>query len=157
MKHLRYSLYHYSYKSWWSWMVSSMVRLSSCPEFAELMPRDSSKWCQADFAYTFGFVNMMPCACRFSRTKCHDMFQRALRVRQLQTQQADLYQLQVEVSSRVLGAQTTRAVEELPVPGPVEAHMPWRVLMYKFFNTFIASRPESPTAHQSTWIDKPCS
>jgi hypothetical protein len=28
----------YEYKSWWSWLISSM----------------------ADFAYTFGFINMMP-------------------------------------------------------------------------------------------------
>ena len=33
-----HSLYHYHYKSWWSWLISSL----------------------ADFAYTFGFVNMMP-------------------------------------------------------------------------------------------------
>ncbi|CAE7238546.1 CLPTM1L [Symbiodinium natans] len=61
-----YSLYHYSYKSWWSWMVSSM----------------------ADFAYTFGFVNMMP---------------------------------QIFINYKLKSV----------------AHMPWRVLMYKFFNTFI--------------------
>merc|ERR1712151_412143 len=33
-----YNLYHYVYKSWWSWLILSL----------------------ADFAYTFGFINMMP-------------------------------------------------------------------------------------------------
>ena len=33
-----YCLYHYQYSSWWSWFISSL----------------------ADFAYSFGFVNMMP-------------------------------------------------------------------------------------------------
>eukprot|EP00439_Symbiodinium_sp_Y106_P065146 s4596_g10.t1 len=61
-----YSLYHYSYKSWWSWVISSM----------------------ADFAYTFGFVNMMP---------------------------------QIFINYKLKSV----------------AHMPWRVLVYKFFNTFI--------------------
>ncbi|CAE7339799.1 CLPTM1L [Symbiodinium pilosum] len=61
-----YNLYHHSYKSWWSWMISSM----------------------ADFAYTFGFVNMMP---------------------------------QIFINYKLKSV----------------AHMPWRVLMYKFFNTFI--------------------
>merc|ERR1712187_339049 len=61
-----YNLYHYVYKSWWSWLVSSM----------------------ADFAYTFGFINMMP---------------------------------QIFINYKLKSV----------------AHMPWRVLMYKFFNTFI--------------------
>mmetsp|Transcript_7009 Transcript_7009/g.15847 ORF Transcript_7009/g.15847 Transcript_7009/m.15847 type:complete len:235 (+) Transcript_7009:795-1499(+) len=61
-----YNLYHYSYKSWWSWLVSSL----------------------ADFAYTFGFINMMP---------------------------------QIFINYKLKSV----------------AHMPWRVLMYKFFNTFI--------------------
>eukprot|EP00929_Paragymnodinium_shiwhaense_P089274 TRINITY_DN49447_c0_g1_i1.p1 TRINITY_DN49447_c0_g1~~TRINITY_DN49447_c0_g1_i1.p1 ORF type:complete len:763 (+),score=145.37 TRINITY_DN49447_c0_g1_i1:113-2401(+) len=61
-----YNLYHYSYKSWWSWLVSSL----------------------ADFAYTFGFINMMP---------------------------------QIFVNYKLKSV----------------AHMPWRVLIYKFFNTFI--------------------
>mmetsp|Transcript_18180 Transcript_18180/g.63887 ORF Transcript_18180/g.63887 Transcript_18180/m.63887 type:complete len:778 (+) Transcript_18180:179-2512(+) len=61
-----YNLYHYSYKSWWSWLVSSM----------------------ADFAYTFGFINMMP---------------------------------QIFINYKMKSV----------------AHMPWRVLMYKFFHTFI--------------------
>lgn len=61
-----YNLYYYSYKSWWSWLVSSM----------------------ADFAYTFGFINMMP---------------------------------QIFINYKLKSV----------------AHMPWRVLMYKFFNTFI--------------------
>lgn len=61
-----YNLYHYHYKSWWSWLVSSM----------------------ADFAYTFGFINMLP---------------------------------QVFVNYKL----------------KTVAHMPWRVLMYKFFHTFI--------------------
>lgn len=61
-----YALMRYSYKSWWSWAVSSM----------------------ADFAYTFGFVNMMP---------------------------------QIFINYKLKSV----------------AHMPWRVLMYKFFNTFI--------------------
>jgi len=61
-----YNLYHYSYKSWWSWFISSM----------------------ADFAYTFGFINMLP---------------------------------QIFINYRLQSV----------------AHMPWRVLMYKFFNTFI--------------------
>merc|ERR1712139_190844 len=54
------------YKSWWSWLVSSM----------------------ADFAYTFGFINMMP---------------------------------QIFINYKLKSV----------------AHMPWRVLAYKFFNTFI--------------------
>eukprot|EP00931_Biecheleriopsis_adriatica_P086208 TRINITY_DN60921_c0_g1_i1.p1 TRINITY_DN60921_c0_g1~~TRINITY_DN60921_c0_g1_i1.p1 ORF type:complete len:805 (-),score=167.04 TRINITY_DN60921_c0_g1_i1:73-2487(-) len=61
-----YNLYHYSYKSWWSWLVSSM----------------------ADFAYTFGFINLMP---------------------------------QIFINYKLKSV----------------AHMPWRVLMYKFFDTFI--------------------
>ncbi|CAE7174657.1 CLPTM1L [Symbiodinium microadriaticum] len=61
-----YSLYHYPYKNWWSWVISSM----------------------ADFAYTFGFVNMMP---------------------------------QIFINYKLKSV----------------AHMPWRVLVYKFFNTFI--------------------
>lgn len=61
-----YNLYHYSYKSWWSWFVSSL----------------------ADFAYTFGFINMWP---------------------------------QIFINYKLKSV----------------AHMPWRVLMYKFFNTFI--------------------
>jgi len=61
-----YNLYHYSYKSWWSWLISSM----------------------ADFAYTFGFINMMP---------------------------------QIFINYKLKSV----------------AHMPWRVLVYKFFNTFI--------------------
>lgn len=61
-----YNVYHYSYKSWWSWLVSSL----------------------ADFAYTFGFINMMP---------------------------------QIFINYKLKSV----------------AHMPWRVLMYKFFNTFI--------------------
>jgi len=61
-----YNLNHYSYKSWWSWLISSM----------------------ADFAYTFGFINMMP---------------------------------QIFINYKLKSV----------------AHMPWRVLMYKFFNTFI--------------------
>ncbi|CAJ1376655.1 unnamed protein product [Effrenium voratum] len=61
-----YNLYHSEYKSWWSWMISSM----------------------ADFAYTFSFINMLP---------------------------------QIFINYKL------RSV----------AHMPWRVLVYKFFNTFI--------------------
>lgn len=61
-----YNLYYYEYKSWWSWLVSSL----------------------ADFAYTFGFINMMP---------------------------------QIFINYKLKSV----------------AHMPWRVLMYKFFNTFI--------------------
>eukprot|EP00928_Gymnodinium_smaydae_P010932 TRINITY_DN14115_c0_g6_i1.p1 TRINITY_DN14115_c0_g6~~TRINITY_DN14115_c0_g6_i1.p1 ORF type:complete len:838 (-),score=211.40 TRINITY_DN14115_c0_g6_i1:23-2407(-) len=61
-----YNLYHYSYKSWWSWLISSL----------------------ADFAYTFGFINMMP---------------------------------QIFINYKLKSV----------------AHMPWRVLIYKFFNTFI--------------------
>eukprot|EP01062_Namystynia_karyoxenos_P027540 TRINITY_DN21109_c0_g1_i1.p1 TRINITY_DN21109_c0_g1~~TRINITY_DN21109_c0_g1_i1.p1 ORF type:complete len:699 (+),score=239.50 TRINITY_DN21109_c0_g1_i1:73-2097(+) len=61
-----YNLYHYSYKSWWSWAISSC----------------------ADFAYSFGFVNMMP---------------------------------QIFINYKLKSV----------------AHMPWRVLMYKFFHTFI--------------------
>jgi len=61
-----YNLYYYSYKSWWSWLVSSL----------------------ADFAYTFGFINMMP---------------------------------QIFINYKLKSV----------------AHMPWRVLVYKFFNTFI--------------------
>jgi len=61
-----YNIYNYTYKSWWSWLVSSM----------------------ADFAYTFGFINMMP---------------------------------QIFINYKLKSV----------------AHMPWRVLMYKFFNTFI--------------------
>jgi len=61
-----YNLYHYRYKSWWSWLVSSM----------------------ADFAYTFGFINMMP---------------------------------QIFINYKLKSV----------------AHMPWRVLIYKFFHTFI--------------------
>ncbi|CAE8613360.1 unnamed protein product [Polarella glacialis] len=61
-----YNLYHYSYKSWWSWLVSSA----------------------ADFAYTFGFINLMP---------------------------------QIFINYKLKSV----------------AHMPWRVLMYKFFDTFI--------------------
>jgi hypothetical protein len=61
-----YNLYQYSYKSWWSWLVSSL----------------------ADFAYTFGFINMWP---------------------------------QIFINYKLKSV----------------AHMPWRVLMYKFFNTFI--------------------
>lgn len=61
-----YNLYHFTYKSWWSWLISSL----------------------ADFAYTFGFINMMP---------------------------------QIFINYKLKSV----------------AHMPWRVLMYKFFNTFI--------------------
>jgi len=61
-----YNLYYYNYKSWWSWLISSL----------------------ADFAYTFGFINMMP---------------------------------QIFINYKLKSV----------------AHMPWRVLMYKFFNTFI--------------------
>jgi len=61
-----YNLCNYNYKSWWSWLVSSM----------------------ADFAYTFGFINMTP---------------------------------QIFINYKLKSV----------------AHMPWRVLMYKFFNTFI--------------------
>eukprot|EP00927_Polykrikos_kofoidii_P003480 TRINITY_DN11382_c0_g2_i1.p1 TRINITY_DN11382_c0_g2~~TRINITY_DN11382_c0_g2_i1.p1 ORF type:complete len:725 (+),score=110.69 TRINITY_DN11382_c0_g2_i1:111-2285(+) len=61
-----WNLAHYSYKSWWSWLISSL----------------------ADFAYTFGFINMMP---------------------------------QIFINYKLKSV----------------AHMPWRVLMYKFFNTFI--------------------
>jgi hypothetical protein len=61
-----YNLFHYDYKSWWSWLVSSL----------------------ADFAYTFGFINMMP---------------------------------QIFINYKLKSV----------------AHMPWRVLGYKFFNTFI--------------------
>merc|ERR1712056_77970 len=61
-----YNLFHYDYKSWWSWLVSSL----------------------ADFAYTFGFINMMP---------------------------------QIFINYKLKSV----------------AHMPWRVLIYKFFNTFI--------------------
>jgi len=61
-----YCLAHYEYKSWWSWLISSL----------------------ADFAYTFGFVNMLP---------------------------------QVFINYKLKSV----------------AHMPWRVLVYKAFNTFI--------------------
>lgn len=61
-----YNLTKYSYKSWWSWFISSL----------------------ADFAYGFGFINMLP---------------------------------QIFINYKL------RSV----------AHMPWRVLIYKFFNTFI--------------------
>mmetsp|Transcript_1433 Transcript_1433/g.1717 ORF Transcript_1433/g.1717 Transcript_1433/m.1717 type:complete len:162 (-) Transcript_1433:23-508(-) len=61
-----YCLVHYQYKSWWSWFISSL----------------------ADFAYTFGFLNMMP---------------------------------QIFINYKLKSV----------------AHMPWRVLMYKAFNTFI--------------------
>lgn len=61
-----YNLTKYNYKSWWSWLISSM----------------------ADFAYGFGFINMLP---------------------------------QIFINYKL------RSV----------AHMPWRVLIYKFFNTFI--------------------
>merc|ERR1719161_1765219 len=61
-----YNVYHYTYKSWWSWLISSL----------------------ADFAYTFGFINMMP---------------------------------QIFINYKLKSV----------------AHMPWRVLAYKFFNTFI--------------------
>lgn len=61
-----WNLYHYTYKNWWSWAISSA----------------------ADFAYTFGFVNMMP---------------------------------QIFINYKLKSV----------------AHMPWRVLIYKFFNTFI--------------------
>lgn len=61
-----YNLHNYAYKSWWSWLVSSL----------------------ADFAYTFGFINMMP---------------------------------QIFINYKLKSV----------------AHMPWRVLAYKFFNTFI--------------------
>ena len=61
-----YCLYNYRYKSWWSWLISSL----------------------ADFAYTFGFINMCP---------------------------------QIFVNYKMKSV----------------AHMPWRVMIYKFFNTFI--------------------
>eukprot|EP00429_Kryptoperidinium_foliaceum_P118483 CAMPEP_0176292112 /NCGR_PEP_ID=MMETSP0121_2-20121125/55911_1 /TAXON_ID=160619 /ORGANISM="Kryptoperidinium foliaceum, Strain CCMP 1326" /LENGTH=288 /DNA_ID=CAMNT_0017633005 /DNA_START=6 /DNA_END=869 /DNA_ORIENTATION=- len=61
-----YNLYHFAYTSWWSWLVSSL----------------------ADFAYTFGFVDMLP---------------------------------QIFVNYKLKSV----------------AHMPWRVLVYKFFHTFI--------------------
>ncbi len=61
-----YCLYNYRYSSWWSWFISSL----------------------ADFAYTFGFINMMP---------------------------------QIFVNYKMKSV----------------AHMPWRVLVYKAFNTFI--------------------
>merc|ERR1712232_1323801 len=61
-----YNVYNYTYRSWWSWLVSSL----------------------ADFAYTFGFINMMP---------------------------------QIFINYKLKSV----------------AHMPWRVLGYKFFNTFI--------------------
>lgn len=61
-----YNVYHFHYKSWWSWLISSL----------------------ADFAYTFGFINMMP---------------------------------QIFINYKLKSV----------------AHMPWRVLMYKFFTTFI--------------------
>merc|ERR1719362_360043 len=61
-----YNLYYYKYKSFWSWLISSM----------------------ADFAYSFGFINMCP---------------------------------QIFINYKVKSV----------------AHMPWRVLMYKFFNTFV--------------------
>jgi len=61
-----YNLYYYKYKSFWSWLISSM----------------------ADFAYSFGFINMMP---------------------------------QIFINYKLKSV----------------AYMPWRVLMYKFFKTFI--------------------
>jgi len=61
-----YNLYYYQYKSFWSWLISSM----------------------ADFAYSFGFINMMP---------------------------------QIFINYKL----------------KTVAYMPWRVLMYKFFKTFI--------------------
>jgi len=61
-----YSLVNYEHKSWWSWFISSL----------------------ADFAYAFGFVNMLP---------------------------------QIFVNYKLKST----------------AHMPWRVLIYKAFNTFI--------------------
>ena len=59
-------LYYYRYKSERSWLISSL----------------------ADFAYTFGFINMCP---------------------------------QIFVNYKMKSV----------------AHMPWRVMVYKFFNTFI--------------------
>ncbi|CAK9051404.1 unnamed protein product [Durusdinium trenchii] len=61
-----HNLTYYHYKSWWSWLISSM----------------------ADFSYGFGFINMLP---------------------------------QVIINYHLKSV----------------AHMPWRVLIYKFFNTFI--------------------
>jgi len=61
-----HNLYYYKYKSFWSWLISSM----------------------ADFAYSFGFINMCP---------------------------------QIFVNYKL----------------KTVAYMPWRVLMYKFFKTFI--------------------
>eukprot|EP00746_Dinoflagellata_sp_MGD_P088361 gnl/MRDRNA2_/MRDRNA2_34968_c0_seq1.p1 gnl/MRDRNA2_/MRDRNA2_34968_c0~~gnl/MRDRNA2_/MRDRNA2_34968_c0_seq1.p1 ORF type:complete len:986 (+),score=89.21 gnl/MRDRNA2_/MRDRNA2_34968_c0_seq1:188-2959(+) len=61
-----YNLYHYAYKSWWSWLISSL----------------------ADFAYTFGFINMTP-------------------------------QLFVNYKLKTV------------------SFMPWRVLIYKMFQTFV--------------------
>jgi hypothetical protein len=61
-----HNLYYYKYKSFWSWLISSM----------------------ADFAYSFGFINMMP-------------------------------QIFINYKMKTV------------------AYMPWRVLMYKFFRTFI--------------------
>merc|ERR1712129_367139 len=61
-----YNLYYYKYKSFWSWLISSM----------------------ADFSYSFGFINMTP---------------------------------QIFINYKL----------------KTVAYMPWRVLMYKFFKTFI--------------------
>lgn len=61
-----YCLVTYRYKSWWSWFISAA----------------------ADFAYSFGFINMMP---------------------------------QIFINYKLKSV----------------AHMPWRVMIYKFFNTFI--------------------
>jgi hypothetical protein len=61
-----YSLIHSSYKSWWSWFISSL----------------------ADASYTFGFINMFP---------------------------------QVFINYKLKSV----------------AHMPWNVMMYKGFNTFV--------------------
>merc|ERR1712086_868672 len=61
-----YSLMNHSYKSWWSWLISSL----------------------ADASYTFGFINMFP---------------------------------QIFINYKLKSV----------------AHMPWRVMMYKAFNTFV--------------------
>ena len=68
MATIRYNLTKYNYKSWWSWLISSMARRGILGNDNRLKFEDVVYLLrEADFAYGFGFINMLP-SLRLSKT-----------------------------------------------------------------------------------------